>query len=68
VEGTELPGGDAIDDGNEHGGEERGDVENQQIFAKSPGEEQEYQDAEGEKDVAVDRALGGGFGGGRVVG
>jgi len=67
AEGTELPGGDVIDDRDEDGGEEGGDVEDDELLAERPGEGEAEEDCEAEEDVAADGAAGGGFCGSWVV-
>jgi hypothetical protein len=56
MEGTELPGRDAVDDGDQDGCEERGDVDDQDLFAEDPGEEKEDENAETEENMAADGA------------
>lgn len=46
---------DPADDGHEDDGEERADVEDEELFTQGEGEGKEKQDADGEEDVAADR-------------
>jgi hypothetical protein len=68
AKGAELPVGDVVDDGDEDGGEECGDVEDDELLAERPGEGEAEEDCEAEEDVAANGAAGGGFRGSWVVG
>jgi hypothetical protein len=65
---TEFEGDDVVDEGKEDDGKEATDVNEQEDFAESPGEEQGEKDSEGEEDVAADGGVAGllvrGWGGG----
>ena len=65
MERADAPGGDVLDRGREDDGEERGDVDDEQLAEQKPGDEQQNRYAEAEEDVAADGAAGGCcFGGG----
>jgi len=46
MEETKLPGGDAVDDGDENGGEERGDVDDEDLFSERPGKQKQEGDVD----------------------
>jgi hypothetical protein len=56
VKGANLEGRDAVDDGDENSGKEGGYVEDDELFADRPGEEEEDEDTEGEDNVPADGA------------
>ena len=68
MEETKLPGGDAVDDGDENGGEERGDVDDEDLFSERPRKQKQEGDAEAEKDMPADGAARGDLSGSGVQG
>ncbi|GGA76846.1 hypothetical protein GCM10011507_30210 [Edaphobacter acidisoli] len=62
VVGADAPGGDTVDRRREYDGEQRGDVDDEELSEEYPGNCKQNRDAEGEENVAANGAAGGCFG------